>query len=102
MGQIRHGSTTKTEAVRRAIQHSQENLRALAKRYVINQKTVAKWKRRDSVVDVPTGPRLRRSTVLTIEEECYCRLSEAHPAAARRLPVCASAVNTALDAVFAA
>ena len=30
MGQILHGSATTTEAVRRAIQHSQESLRALA------------------------------------------------------------------------
>ena len=30
MGQILHGSATTTEAVRRAIQHSQESLRTLA------------------------------------------------------------------------
>ena len=49
MGQILHGSATTTEAVRRAIQHSQESLRMLAERYGINQKTVAKWKKRTSV-----------------------------------------------------
>ena len=49
MGQVLHGSARTTEAVRRAIQHSQESLRALAKRYGINQKTVAKWKKRASV-----------------------------------------------------
>lgn len=69
MGQILHGSATTTEAVRRAIQHSQESLRALAKRYGINQKTVAKWKKRVSVADLPTGPREPKSTVLSIEEE---------------------------------
>ena len=69
MGQILHGSATTTEAVRRAIQHSQESLRALAGRYGINQKTVAKWKRRTSVADVRTGPKEPKSTVLTIEEE---------------------------------
>jgi transposase InsO family protein len=69
MGQVLHGSATTTEAVRRAIQHSQESLRALAKRYGINQKTVAKWKRRASVADLPTGPKDARSTVLSIEEE---------------------------------
>jgi len=69
MGQVLHGSATTTEAVRRAIQHSQESLRALAKRYGINQKTVAKWKRRSSVTDLPTGPRKPRSTVLSIEDE---------------------------------
>ncbi len=69
MGQVLHGSATTTEAVRRAIQHSQESLRALAKRYAINPKTVAKWKGRTSVSDHPTGPKEPRSTVLTVEEE---------------------------------
>jgi transposase-like protein len=69
MGQILHGSATTTEAVRRAIQHSQESLRALAKRYGINQKTVAKWKARTSVTDRPTGPKQPKSTVLSIEDE---------------------------------
>ncbi|AMX99116.1 hypothetical protein A4R29_06190 [Mesorhizobium ciceri biovar biserrulae] len=32
MGQVLHGSAKTTEAVRRAIQHSQESLRGLAKR----------------------------------------------------------------------
>jgi hypothetical protein len=39
MGQVLHGSATTTEAVRRAIQHSQESLRGLAKRYGVNPKT---------------------------------------------------------------
>jgi transposase InsO family protein len=69
MGQILHGSATTTEAVRRAIQHSQESLRALARRYGINQKTVAKWKKRDAASDLPTGPREPRSTVLSSDEE---------------------------------
>ena len=33
MGQVLHGSATTTEAIRRAIQHSQASLRALSKRY---------------------------------------------------------------------
>ena len=69
MGQILHGSATTTEAVRRAIQHSQESLRGLAKRYGVNPKTVAKWKARSSVSDLPTGPKQPRSTVLLAEEE---------------------------------
>src|SRR5271156_1826778 len=69
MGQVLHGSATTTEAVRRAIQHSQESLRALAKRYGVNPKTVAKWKARTSVSDLPTGPKEPRSTVLSAEEE---------------------------------
>src|SRR6516165_4940688 len=69
MGQVLHGCATTTEAVRRAIQNSQESLRALAKRYGINQKTVAKWKRRETVADRSTGPKEAKSTVLSIEEE---------------------------------
>jgi transposase-like protein len=69
MGQVLHGSATTTEAVRRAIQHSQESLRALAKRYGINQKTVSKWKKRPSVVDLPTGPKAPKSTVLSGYDE---------------------------------
>jgi len=69
MGQVLHGSATTTEAVRRAIQHSQESLRALSKRYGINQKTVAKWKKRVSAADLPTGPKQPKSTVLSIEDE---------------------------------
>ena len=69
MGQILHGSATTTEAVRRAIQNSQESLRMLATRHGINQKTVAKWKKRTTVSDMPTGPKSPKSTVLTAEEE---------------------------------
>ena len=42
---------------------------ALAKRYGINQKTVAKWKQRETVADLPTGPKEAKSTVLSVEEE---------------------------------
>src|SRR3954449_7400853 len=69
MGQVLHGSARTTEAIRRAIQHSEASLRALSKRYGINQKTVAKWKRRTSVDDVRTGPKEARSTVLSVEDE---------------------------------
>ena len=69
MGQVLHGCATTTEAVRRAIQHSQESLRALAKRYGINPKTVAKWRKRESVADQPTGPREPKSTSLSVEDE---------------------------------
>src|ERR1700723_3605861 len=69
MGQILHGSATTTEAIRRAIQHSQESLRRLAKRYGVNPKTVAKWRARTSVSDLPTGPKEPRLTVLSAEKE---------------------------------
>ena len=69
MGQVLHGSATTTEAIRRAIQHSQESLRALARRYGVNPKTIAKWKSRTSAADLRTGPKEPRSTVLSVEEE---------------------------------
>ena len=69
MGQVLHGSATTTEAIRRATQHGQESLRALASRYGINQKTVAKWKRRSAVADLPAGPKDARSTVLSVADE---------------------------------
>jgi transposase InsO family protein len=69
MVQVLHGRATTTAAVRRAIQHSQESLRVLAGRYGINPKTVAKWKKRESVSDLPTGPKDAKSTVLSVEEE---------------------------------
>src|SRR5437868_6239333 len=85
LGQVLHGSATTTEAVRRAIQRSQESLRTLAKRHGINPKTVAKWKKRSSVADLSTGPKQPASTVLSIEEEAmviavgtpYCRSTTA-------------------------
>ncbi len=68
MGQVLHGCARTTAAVRRAIQSSQESLIALAERYDINPKTVAKWRKRSSVADAPMGPE-PRSTVLTTEQE---------------------------------
>ncbi|CAO4149062.1 hypothetical protein DHODJN_14015 [Methylorubrum extorquens] len=69
MGQLLHGSATTTEAVRRAIQHSQASLRTLSKRHGINPKTVAKWRQRASVADQRTDPKHPHSTVLSSEDE---------------------------------
>ena len=69
MGQLLHGSARTTEVVRRAIQHSQASLNALAAQHGINPKTVAKWRKRDFAHDAPMGPKEVRSTVLTSEEE---------------------------------
>src|SRR6202044_60566 len=62
-------ATQTYKAVRRAIQHSQASLRALARRHGVNPKTVAKWKKRGSVADLPTGLKDAASTVLSVEEE---------------------------------
>src|SRR5437762_5213787 len=100
LGQVLHGSATTTEAVRRAIQRSQESLRTLAKRHGINPKTVAKWKKRSSVADLSTGPKQPSSTVLSIEEEAIPLLcSEAVRLgldAARKVPTSKGTVGLAL------
>jgi len=44
-------------------------MRELAGRYGINQKTVAKWRRRTSAADARMGPKEPYSTVLAKEEE---------------------------------
>lgn len=57
MGQMLHGSTKTMRAVRTAIQRSQATLKELAQQYAINPKTVAKWRKRDFIDDVPMGPK---------------------------------------------
>jgi len=69
MGQILHGSATTTHAVRAAIQRSKAPLKELAAQHGLNQKTVAKWRKRAFVHDARMGPKTARSTVLTAEEE---------------------------------
>src|SRR5215208_8385723 len=69
MGQVLHGSATTTEAVRRAIQRSQESVRALARRHGISPTTVQKWRRRRTTADAAMGPKQARSPVLTLEQE---------------------------------
>ena len=69
MGHVLHGSARTTEAVRRAVQRSEESIRALAKRHGISPTTVQKWRKRSFVVDLPMGPIEVRSTVLSVEEE---------------------------------
>ncbi len=69
MGQVLHGSAATTHAVRAAIQRSTASIAALSRKYGVNPKTVAKWKKRDGVGDAPMGPKEPRSTVLSREEE---------------------------------
>lgn len=69
MGQFLHGSAKTTHAIRGELQRSQASVASLAKRYGINEKTVLKWRHRQSVEDMPMGPKERRSTVLSPMEE---------------------------------
>jgi len=69
MGQLLHSCARTTETTRRCIQTSQASIAKLAQRYDLNPKTIAKWKQRDFVQDKPMGPKTKRSTVLSLEEE---------------------------------
>jgi transposase-like protein len=69
MGQVRHGSATTTHAVRAAIQRPQASIAELSRELGINPKTVAKWRKRQTVKGRKTGPKEPRSTVLSEEEE---------------------------------
>jgi hypothetical protein len=78
MGKTLHGSSRTTAGIRRTIQNSNESLLRLAARYNINPKTVAKWRKRNTVEDAPMGPRHPHSNVLTIEEEAVITAFRRH------------------------
>ncbi|VIO69260.1 hypothetical protein CI1B_25880 [Bradyrhizobium ivorense] len=61
MGQILHGSATTTHATRAAIQRSKASLKKLAAQHGLNQKPVAKWRKRAFVHNAPMGPKTVRS-----------------------------------------
>ena len=69
MAQLLHGSATTTARTRAEFRDSEESVATLARRHGVNTKTVAKWRKRAGVEDLPMGPRERRSTVLTPLEE---------------------------------
>src|ERR1700732_3241050 len=102
MGQVLHGSATTTEAIRRTIQHSQASLRALARRYGINPKTVAKWKAR---LGRRSAARPQASEVNGAVDrrggDRHC-LPPAHAVAARRLPLCLAGDDPASDPLIVA
>lgn len=68
MGQILHQRARTTQGIRKEIQEAKGSLKALAKRFGVNIKTIAKWKKRESVEDAKMGNG-RANTVLTEEEE---------------------------------
>lgn len=69
MGQVRHESATTIHALRAAIQRSKASLTQVSNELGIKPKTVARWRRRQTVEDLKSGPREPRSTVLTEAEE---------------------------------
>ena len=58
-----------THAIRATIQRSQATNAALSRDLGINVKTVAKWRKRETVEDRKTGPTDPGSTVLSSDEE---------------------------------
>src|SRR3712207_158148 len=69
MASGRHGSARTTPRARAELQAAQEATRALAARYGLNPKTVARWRRRATTAGRPMGPARPTSTVLTEAEE---------------------------------
>ncbi len=69
MGQFLHGSAKTTHAIRAELQRSKASAAEFARRYGINEKTVLKWRKRQSVEDMPMGPKMHKSTVLSAVEE---------------------------------
>src|SRR3954466_6289159 len=69
MAGLLHGCARTTPCVRAELQASQASTRALAARYRLNPKRVAKWGERNNTAEAPMGPRRPRSTVLTEVEE---------------------------------
>jgi transposase-like protein len=55
MGQVLHGRAKTTHAIRGKLQRSQASVASLAKRFGISEKTVIKWRKRQSVEDMPMG-----------------------------------------------
>jgi hypothetical protein len=78
MGQILHGSATTMHAIRAAIQRSKAPLEELAARYSLNQKTVAKWRKRSFLHDAPMGPKTPHSTSLIADEDAMVVGSRKH------------------------
>ena len=69
MGQLLHGRARTTVATRKEIQQTQLSIQKIARKYSINPKTAAKWKKRSYTHDAPMGPKKPRSTSLSQEQE---------------------------------
>src|SRR3954468_25082842 len=82
-----HGSARTTPRARAELQAAQGATSALAARYGLNPRTVARWRRRTTTADRPMGPSRPRSSALTEAEAAGVpELPPPHLAAARRCP----------------
>jgi len=72
MGNILHSNAKTTPAIRKEIQESKSSIAVLAKRYNLNPKTVAKWRKASRVVDNRSGPKIPKSVLSTTEQAVIC------------------------------
>ena len=103
MGQVLHGSATTTEAIRRAIQHSQASLRTLAEALRHQPEDRRQVEAPDlgrRCSDWPEGRQI--DGPVDRGGGSHRRLPKAYPAAAGRLSLCPAADHPASDAVIPA
>jgi len=72
MGKLLHANAKTTIRVRKEIQESKESLAKLAKKYSLNVKTVARWKKSESLTDKPSGPIKVLSSLSETEQQIVC------------------------------
>jgi len=72
MGNILHSNAKTTIRTRQDIQNSKESNAKLAKKYSLNIKTVAKWRKRDKVEDKRSGPQRPKSVLSDTEQSIIC------------------------------
>jgi len=72
MGKLLHANAKTTIRVRKEIQESKESLANLAKKYSLNVKTVARWRKSESLSDKPSGPIKILSSLSDIEQQIVC------------------------------
>ena len=72
MGELLHANAKTTIRVRKEIQESKESLAKLAKKYSLNIKTVARWRKSESVADKPSGPIKIISSLSDIDQQIVC------------------------------
>ena len=88
MGQILHGERHDDRGSPSRDTTLSASLRALAKRYGINPKTVANGRSAGSVADLPIGPKVAASTVLSVEEEAVIVAFRRHARRCRWMTAC--------------
>src|SRR6266404_1098005 len=110
MGQVLHGSATTTEAIRRAIQNSQESLSSLAKRPEFSGEALrhqSEDRRQVEETDLPSrsadrpeGAEIDRAVARGGSRRR--RPPQAYAAASGRLPLCAAADDPEPDPLLIA